>query len=238
MALNKVTIGDATLYCGDSMEVLPSLGECADMIFTDPPYLLTSGGNGDYVDWHISHDYNNTGEVVKCEIDWKDFMPILFNSMRSDSHCYTMANNRHVKDMIIEAEKAGFRQHNLCVWDKGSCTPNRWYMKNIEFVGFFFKGKAKFINDCSSQQLIFCPQENYDKHPTTKPTALCEFYIRNSSKEGDVVVDPFMGVASTAIAALRSGRKFIGIELEEKWFDASVRRVNDFYNKPQQIQMF
>lgn len=236
--MNKVIIGDAVLYHGDSIKILPELGECADMVFTDPPYLLTSGGNGDYVDWQISHDYDNTGAVVTCDIDWKDFMPLLFKSMRGDSHCYTMCNNRHVKEMIIQAEECGLRQHNLCVWDKGSCTPNRWYMKNIEFIGMFFKGKAKFINNCSSQQLIYCPQENYGGHPTTKPTALCEFYIRNSSNEGQTVLDPFMGVGSTGLAALKSGRKFIGIELEKKWFDKSVKRLEDFYNKPQQISMF
>ncbi len=91
--------------------------------------------------------------------------------------------------------------------------------------------------DMSSQQLIYCPQENYGKHPTTKPTALCEFYIRNSSKEGEIILDPFMGVASTGIAALRSGRKFIGCEISEKWFNLSVSRIEDFYNKPQQISM-
>lgn len=211
------------------------------MVFTDPPYKLTSGGAapaGSIAEWQLAEDYSNDGSLVKCDIDWSDFMPLLYKSMRGDSHCYTMCNNRHVANMLNAAKSADLRFHNLCVWDKGDCTPNRWYMKNCEFLGFFFKGKAKWINNMSSQQLIYCPQENYDKHPTTKPTALCEFYIRNSSQDGQTVLDPFMGVASTGIAALRAGRKFIGIELEEKWFNASVKRVQNFYNNPQQIQMF
>lgn len=236
--IRKEVIGDATLYCGDTMEILPTLGECADMVLTDPPYLLTSGGNGEYADWQLAHDYKNDGKVVECDIDWPDFMPLIFNAMRGDSHCYTMANNRHVQAMLVEAEKAGLRFHNLLPWDKQSCTPNRWYMKNCEFTGFFFKGKAKFINNCSSQQNISCPQENYGGHPTTKPSLLMEFYIRNSSEEGQVVLDPFMGVCSTGIAAVRSGRKFIGIELEQKWFDISCKRIEDYYNKPQQLGMF
>lgn len=236
--MKSVVIGDATLYCGDSLEILPTLGECADLVLTDPPYLLSSGGNGDYVDWHISHDYDNTGEVVTCKIDWPDFMPLLYGAMRGDSHCYTMCNNRHVQGMLNAAEKAKLRFHNLLIWDKGTATPNRWGMKNAEFIGFFFKGKAKFWNDCGAKQLIFVPQENYGGHPTTKATALMENYIIQSTKEGETVLDPFMGVASTGIAALRAGRKFIGMELEQKWFDKSVKRLEDFYNKPQQIQMF
>lgn len=237
MVFKEVIIGDARLIHGDSMEVMPRLGECADMVFTDPPYKLTSGGNGEYVEWQIAHDYENTGDVVTCNIDWPDFMPLLFKAMRGNSHCYTMCNNRHVEDMLKAARESGLRFHNLLTWDKGSCTPNRFYMKNSEFVGFFFKGKAKYINDCSSQQLIYCPQENYGNHPTTKPTALCEYYVRNSSNEGQTVVDPFMGVGSTAIACLKAGRKFIGVEIEEKWFDLAVKRVRDFQSMPRQLSM-
>lgn len=238
MGVNPVIIGNATLYHGDTLEILPKLGECADLIFTDPPYKLTYGGPDGSMGGCLSKEnYDNKGGLVECNIDWPDFMPLLYKSMRGDSHCYAMANNRHVQNMLNAAEAAEFRFHNLCVWDKGDCTPNRWYMKNCEFLGFFYKGKAKFINDCGSQQLIYCPQENYGGHPTTKPTALCEFYIRNSSQEGETVCDPFMGVASTAIAALRAGRKFIGIELDGRWFDLAVKRVSDFYRTPQQISM-
>lgn len=235
--MEKKTIGDCTLYLGDAMEILPTLGECADLVMTDPPYVLTSGGNGKYADWQLAHDYDNSGKIVDCDISWKDFMLPIYNSMRGDSHCYTMCNNRHIHDMIGEAAAAGFRQHNLCVWDKGDCTPNRWYMKNCEFVGFFYKGKAKYINNMSSNQLIYCPQENYGGHPTTKPVALMEYFIKNSSKEGETVLDPFMGTAATAIAAIKSGRKFIGCELNEKWFNISCDRINDFYHKPQQMAM-
>ena len=232
--MQKVIIGDATLYCGDSMEILPTLGECADLIVTDPPYKLTSGGNVKYADWHLAHDYDNSGSIVECNIDWSDFMPHLYNCLRGDSHAYIMANNRHVQAMLTEAEKAEFRFHNLLIWDKGTATPNRWYMKNLEFIGFFYKGKAKFINDCGSKQLIQVAQENYGNHPTTKPVALMEYYIRNSSQVGDTVIDPFMGVGSTAIAALKSGRKFIGIELEQKYFDLACKRITDYYEQPKQ----
>jgi site-specific DNA-methyltransferase (adenine-specific) len=239
--LKEVIIGDVRLIHGNSIDILPTLGECADLIVTDPPYKLSSGGAappGSIAEWHLAEDYNNDGSLVTCDIDWPDFMPLLYGAMRGDSHCYTMCNNRHVQGMLNAAEAAGLRFHNLCVWDKGACTPNRWYMKGCEFTGFFFKGKAKHINDCGAQQLVYCPNENYGGHPTVKSVQLMKFYIENSSKDGETVLDPFCGVGSTLMAAAMSGRKAIGIELEKKWFDLAVRRVSDFYDKPRQISMF
>lgn len=230
--MRKEVIGDCVLYRGDCLEIMPTLGECADMVLTDPPYLLTSGRNGDYANWHLAHDYDNSGKIVECDIDWPDFMKPIYESMRGDSHCYTMCNNRHVKNMLNAAEQAGFRFHNLLAWDKMSCTPNRWYMKNIEFVGFFYKGKAKFINNCSNQQSMACPQENYGGHPTTKPTPLMAYYIKNSSQPGETVLDPFMGVASTGVGCIKANRKFIGIELDEKYFDIACKRIEEAYCQP------
>lgn len=235
--VEKVVIGDVTIYHGDAIEILPTLGECADCVFTDPPYLLSSGGNGDYADWHLSSDYNNNGELVTCKIDWPDFMPLLQKSMRGDSHCYTMCNDRHVEAMLREGRNSGLRQHSLLIWEKGTATPNKHGMKCVEFIGLFFKGKEKYWNDCGQKQMVYVAQENYMGHPTVKPVPLCENYIRQSTIEGETILDPFCGVGSTLLAAAKSGRKAIGIELEKKWFDLSVKRVHDFYQKPQQIQM-
>lgn len=231
--MRKEIIGDCELYLGDMREILPPLNECADLILTDPPYLLTSGGNGDYADWQLAKDYNNSGRIVECDIEWKDFMPLIAGSMKIGTHCYTMCNNRHIQGMLNAAEGAGLGFHNLLAWDKMSCTPNRYYMKNMEFIGFFYKEKSKYLNDCSSQQLIACPQENYGGHPTTKPTSLMEYYIKNSTNEKDVVVDPFSGTCATGIAAIRTNRKFIGIELSEEYFELGLRRIESEYKNQQ-----
>lgn len=62
-------------------------------------------------------------------------------------------------------------------------------------------------------------------HPTQKPVRVLEHIIKIASKEGDTVFDPFMGVGSTGVAALNLGRKFIGIEIDEKYFKAAERRL-------------
>lgn len=243
--MRKEIIGDATLYLGDSMEIMRDiLTGAADCIVTDPPYKLTSGGGTPkgkptrgLADWHIenrpqprmsgcfnSESYNNNGNLVECDIDWPDFMPLMYSCLR-DGHAYVMANNRHIANCENAALAAGFRLHNWLVWDKVTATPNRWYMKNCEFTGFFYKGRAKYINNMSHKQLVRVAHKDESKHPTEKPVELMESYIRNSTQPGQVVLDPFMGSGSTGVAAIRAGRAFIGIEKDPRWFDVACGRI-------------
>lgn len=225
MKFREETIGNCKLYLGDAVEILPQIK--ADLVVTDPPYKLESGGNttGEMQGKFAVGTYNNSGSIVACDIDWPDFMPLLYRSLSGDAHAYVMCNNRHVQAMLTEAEKAGFRFHNLLVWDKGNATPNRWYMKNCEFTGFFFKGKAKFVNDCGAKQLLYAPQEPHGDHPTPKPVMLMRHYIDQSSQKGQIVLDPFMGVGSTGVASVQAQRNFIGIEIDVGHFDTACRRI-------------
>lgn len=225
-------IGDITIYHGDALEILPTISP-VQIILTDPPYRLTSGGPSGMLGGCLDpENYSNDGGIVDCDIDWPDFMPALAKSL-PQGHAYIMANNRNVQPMLNAAEAAGFRFHNLLVWDKISCTANRWYAKNLEFTGFFFRGKAKMINDCRAKQLIRCPQVDYSDHPTEKPVPLFEHYIENSSAPGDIVLDPFCGAGTTGVAAMRTGRKAILIEKNEKWFNVTCDRLEAELNNRQ-----
>ena len=240
--LIKQIIGDATVYLGDALEILPQL-EKADLAAFDPPYVLTTGGgsptNGKRMSGKFAIDkYDNGGQIVDCDIDWHEFMPVVYNALVENAHCYVMANNRHVLNMLLSAQQAGFGFHNLLYWRKtNSATANRWYMKNNEFVGFFYKGKAFYINDCGAKQDVICPDdmqypeniaypiEKNTPHPTQKPVALMQYYIEQSSQPGQLVLDPFAGSGSTGVAALRCGRRFIGIEKNQKWFDLTCTNL-------------
>jgi site-specific DNA-methyltransferase (adenine-specific) len=219
-----VTIGRATLYLGDCRDILPTLGK-VDAVVTDPPYLLESGGIRLGMGGKFNNDrYNNNGAIIPCDIQFNDFMPLIAATL-SQGHAYFMVNNRHVQGALNAAESAGFRFHNLLVWDKGTGTPNRWYMKNCEFVLFLFRGRAKPINDCGSRQLIRCPNVISGQHETEKPVALMEHYIGNSSQRGQTILDPFMGGGTTGVAAVQMGRDFIGIEREPDYFDIACKRI-------------
>jgi site-specific DNA-methyltransferase (adenine-specific) len=84
------------------------------------------------------------------------------------------------------------------------------------------------LNGSSERDIIRCVHDRYSRvHPTQKPVRLLERLLALVSKEGDLVVDPFSGSASTAIAALNTGRSFIGFEIDEEYFNLSVKRVNE-----------
>jgi len=229
------TIGNAVLYLGDMRDIVPDL-PIIDMIFMDLPYKLTSGGNstGQMGGKFSKESYNGSGKIINCDIQFSEIMPLVARIL-PEGHAYFMVNNRYVSHCQNEAEKAGFHFHNLLVWDKGTGTPNRWYMKNCEFTVFVKKGGEKYINDCGSRQLIKCPNILNSFHKTEKPVALIKHYIRNSTHQGQVVFDGCMGVAPAGTAAINLGRKFIGIELVEKNFDEACRRVEKAYLESQDM---
>ncbi len=241
----KVTIGNCVLYHGDTMDILPRLiKEKAhiDCLVCDPPYKLTAGGGNPSADHKkmagiFNNDkYDNKGQIVECEIDWQDFMPLFYDILPA-GHAYIMCNNRHIQNMLNAAQDAGFKFHNMLVWDKITATANRWYMKNCEFTGLFYKGKAQFINDCSSKQLIKCQQIDDSIHPTEKPVPLMQHYICNSTNPLGVVIDPFMGSGTTGVSCIKAGRKFIGIEKDKSYFDECVRRIK-YEEKHHQVALF
>lgn len=230
--MEKTVIENITLYLGDAKQILPALvaeGLRAKCCVTDPPYLLTSGGpNGVMCGAFDSSRYDNGGHLVACDIDWKEIMCLVWDCLAEQSHAYVMANNRNVLPMLRAAEQdAGFGFHNLLVWDKVTGTPNRWYMKNGEFTGFFYKGKAYEINDCGSMSVIRYQHTDVSKHPTEKPVSLMEYYIRNSTDVGELVIDMFMGSGSTGVAAARAGRAFVGIEMDPAHYKTAVDRITE-----------
>lgn len=232
MIIREERIGDCVLYQGDCLEVMKGLGK-VDCVVTDPPYKLTYGGHHGSLGGKLStENYDNKGGIVACDLDWPDFMPLLFAALRDNAHAYIMCNNRHIHNLLNSAEEAGFKFHNMLVWNKGTATPNRWYMKNLEFTGFFYKGKAFFINDCGSTQLHKIPNITNEPHPTSKPSDLMAVYLKNSTNRGEVALDPFMGIGSTLVACAKLGRKGIGIELDPDYFDIACKRVDEAYRQP------
>ncbi|MDO8421136.1 MAG: DNA methyltransferase [Parvibaculum sp.] len=227
------TIGAATLYLADCRDVLPRI-RGAKVLCSDPPYRLTAGGKytGEMGGVFAVEVYDNDGGIVDCDIEFSDWMPLAFAALADDADAYVMANDKNQNAAQNAMLNAGFKFHNLLVWDKGTATPNRWYMKNLEFTIYSWKGRARGITDKGAKQLIRCPQVDVTLHPTEKPVALMKHYITNSTDAGATVLDPFMGTGTTGVAALESGRAFIGIESSEKWFDVACERLSRWGERP------
>lgn len=224
-----------------------------DLVVTDCPYKICSGGctkstptysecgeilthrkTEKRTDWV---DDVRTGKMFKDnEITFEEWLPIIYAKLKEQAHCYIMVNSRNLKDLQQKAEDVGFKFQNLLIWDKGNSTPNRWYMQSFECILFLRKGRAFNINNLGTSTILRVPNiKGCKKHPTEKPVNLIKILIDNSSKKGDVVLDPFMGCGTTAIAAIREGRHFIGFELDKEYFDKAQKRIK---NEQRQLSLF
>nr|WP_319250487.1 DNA methyltransferase [uncultured Celeribacter sp.] len=226
--LKDVQIGPCRLILGDCLDVLPLLRGVADMIFCDVAYELTSGGNAHQSMGGIfaTENYANDGKLMHVP-RWEDLGGPFYRACKAKADAYIMANDKNLFRSGLAFEGAGFQFHNMLVWDKVRATRNRWYMKNLEFTSYWWKGKAdpKGIHDCGSKQLFSLNAKKVTDHPTEKPVELCAHYILNSTNQGDVVLDPMMGSGAALMAALQNGRRAIGIEINPKWFDVACDRV-------------
>lgn len=222
-----------SLYNEDCLNILKNMPDnSVDLIVTDPPYRVISGGNKNEKwksGWNSSVLSRNDGKIFDHNnIKFSEWIPEAFRVLKNDSDFYCMTNVMNVKEIITEAEKAGFKLHNILVWEKNNATANRWYMKNCEFTLYFYKGNAKTINNPGSKQVHqFNNILGEKQHPTEKPVELMKFYVENSSNEGDLVLDPFMGVGATGVACNKAGRNFIGIEIDEKYFNIAKHRIEE-----------
>jgi len=106
-------------------------------------------------------------------------------------------------------------------------------MKENEYTLYLWKGRARTISNPGSKQTFAASRPNRAEkiHDTQKPVELLEHYIRNSSEPGDLVLDPFAGSAATLVAALLSGRRAIGIEIDVDNFRAAVARLESICEK-------
>ncbi len=119
----------------------------------------------------------------------------------------------------------GFKYQQLIVWDKRNSTPTQYYMNSYELILMLRKGKAKYINNMGSKNILRIPNTKNKLHPTEKPVELMKILIENSSNENDIILDPFIGSGSTAVACIESNRKFIGSEIDNKYFEIARYRI-------------
>ena len=218
------------LMKGDCLELMKSIPDgSVDLCVSDIPYKLTGGGKGDGANSKrpkgILEDNSQLMKVPKFE----DWLPELYRVMKSGTHLYLMCNFKNLNDLMNKSLAVGFKHINLLVWEKNNCTPSQFYMKNCEYTLLLRKGSSKYINDIGGSKTVhkFNNIIGNKVHPTEKPEELMKFYIENSSNEGDTVLDPFLGSGTTGVAALNTNRKFIGVEMEEKYFDIGASRMEN-----------
>lgn len=222
MSVNLI-LGD----CLERMEEIPD--GSIDLCVSDIPYKLTGGGKGDGANSKrpkgILSDNSQLMNVPKFE----DWLPDLYRVMKNGSHIYLMCNFKNLNDLMNKTLDVGFKHVNLLVWEKNNCTPSQFYMKNCEYTLLLRKGSSKYITNIGGSKTVHAFENIIGNkvHPTEKPVDLMEFYVKNSSIDGDTVLDMFMGSGSTGVACVNTNRSFIGMELDENYFNIAKERIEN-----------
>ena len=227
------------LLQGDCLELMKDIPDnSVDLIVTDPPYKTTSRGSAGTSGGMLQKDINKQGNVFKYnDIKFEQYLPELYRVLKDGSHTYIMTNHKNLLELLTVAKEVGFTFTKSLIWDKGNKIMGQFYMSQFEYILFFRKGRAKKINHCGTSDIISIPNkktkgvDGKNLHDTEKPTELMKLLILNSSNEGDVVLDPFMGIGSTGIACLNTNRNFIGIELDEEYFKIAEKRIQEAKNE-------
>lgn len=223
MEINKVINADAI------KEIKTIESKCIDLIVTDPPYKTITGGNSNGKNSVRPKGMldGNRKLFTHQNIRINDWMQEMYRVLKEESHAYIFTNVLNLTEMLNESQRVGFKLHNLLCWEKNNCTPSQYYMKNCEYVLFLRKGKAKWINDIGGSKTVHQFNNIIGKktHPCEKPVDLLKFYIANSSNKGDLVFDAFCGTGSTLVAAKELERNFLGYEIDEKYFDIAIKRL-------------
>ncbi len=211
-----------------------------DLLITDPPYKITARGNGGNSGGMFQKKEVNNGKIFKTnDLEIEDWLPKFYNVLKDDSHCYIMTNNKNItnylkviSEMFFNGDKKQkFHFIKNLIWVKDNKIMGQTYMSQFEYIIMLRKGKHKRINNCgTSDVLSFKNKKMKDEnkktiHDTEKPIDLMKVLIENSSKENDIVFDPFMGIGSTVIASKETNRQYIGIELDENYYNIANKRL-------------
>lgn len=152
---------------------------------------------------------------------------------------YVWCNKNQLRQYIDYFEDLGCSTE-LLTWHKTNPVPtcNNKYLSDTEYLLYFRKGGVKLYGSYATKKKYYvsptnkADKEKY-KHPTIKPLNIIENLIINSSQEGDTVLDCFMGSGTTGVACKNLNRNFIGIELDEQYFEIAKERINE----PQQMTL-
>jgi len=242
---------DHRLFCGDALEIASHdavMGQDrARMVLTDPPYNVRARHIGRVAAKRHGDFASGAGELD--DAGFVGFLGTVFgharHTMADGALAYVFMDWGHAWH-ALEAGRAVFDElKNICIWNKLSGGMGSFYRSQHEFVLIFKAGRAAHVNNLrlgstgrNRSNVWDHPGANTGGgaledagrgaalalHPTIKPVRLLAEAILDATRPGDLVLDPFLGVGSTLMAAERTGRVCRGIELEPRYADAALRR--------------
>jgi len=230
---------DLALHNGDALKILQSLPDSSvDIVLTDPPYA--SGGSSTAARMiDPARKYQQSGTIRKYPAmlgDSKDqrswitwctlWLTECWRVSKDGSPLVVFTDWRQLPSLSDAVQCAGYSWRSTIVWNKRSSRPNKGrFRQQAEFAIFASKGSFKPATDACLPGVFDYPVIASQKvHLTGKPVDLMQDLLQVSAENG-VVLDPFMGGGTTGVAAMASGRKFVGIELSREYYSIAKRRI-------------
>ena len=223
--------------CLDLMKKIPD--KSIDLIVTDPPYWHNKSNGPPKVGKKtiLNNDlYARDGKMISQMSDFKpeDIVKFLDEAKRVMKlmNCYLFCNDSQIATYgkWAEENKCHF---SLLAWRKPLSVINtNRFSQNVEFICriYVYGTGLNYVNDktCYDRVIDDKPVRGKDKlHPTQKPVSILERFIKLSSDENGLVLDPFMGSGSTGVACINTNRNFVGFELDEKYFEIAKNRLDN-----------
>jgi site-specific DNA-methyltransferase (adenine-specific)/modification methylase len=238
--MEKVVIGNATLYCGDNREVLPLK---ADMVFTSPPYNMNLRiRNGEYCSRQIVEEFSTKYENYHDNLSLDEYekmndevltlclatAPLVFYNVQ-----FLTGNKRPLFRLM---GKYADQLKEVIVWDKIVAQPamaDRVLNSRWESILVFDRDNAisrqfhaEFKRGTIDNLWQIPRTASVDSgHGATFPVALPAKAITSFAENSATILDPFMGTGTTGVAAINHKRKFIGIEIDRRYFDIACQRI-------------
>lgn len=237
------------LYCMDTFKALSRIKpECIDMIFADPPYFLSNDGISCSGGKVVSVNKGNWDKISSLEEKHKfnrRWISLCKRILKPNGTIWISGTLHNIYSVGMALEQEGFKIINNITWEKLNPPPNLscryfthstetilWARKNDKKARHFYNyelmkklNNGKQMKDVWKGGLIKSQEKKYGKHPTQKPLYLLERIILASTKENDIVLDPFCGSSTTGVACKMLNRKYIGIDNNLEYIKLSKERI-------------
>ncbi|EHH2532047.1 DNA-methyltransferase [Vibrio parahaemolyticus] len=198
-----------------------------DLLITDPPYesLEKHRKIGTTTRLKVSKSSSNQWFEIFPNARFEELLREVYRVLKKNAHFYLFCDQETMFVIKPIAEKVGFRFWKPIIWDKVSIGMGYHYRARHEYILFFEKGKRK-LNDLSIPDIL-THKRVYRGYPTEKPVSLLEVLVAQSSREGELVVDPFFGSGSTLVAAKNLNRQCKGNDISSSAHE-HIRQRSDF----------
>ena len=219
------------IYLEDCLEGLKKIPDKSiDLSVTDPPYEIETTGAGLYkqTDKQYIKELNSMKDGFSKEI-----LDELCRVLKK-INIYLFCSQKQIIPLLDYFVKGKKCNYNIISWHKTNPIPacGNKYLTDTEFILFFRERGVKIYGEFHTKFTYYLtPLNQKDKklygHPTVKPLNIVRNFIINSSLPGDIVLDPFMGSGTTAVACLETDRHFIGFETNEDYYNIALSRINE-----------